>query len=54
MAIKLVVTAPFADYKAGDEITDSKAVQDVLDSENAGNAVKVQAPDAQASTKATK
>lgn len=49
MAIKLVVTAPFADYKVGDEITDSKAVQDVLDSANAGSVVTVQAPDAPAS-----
>lgn len=53
MTIKLVVTAAFADYKAGDEITESKAVQAVLDSENVGNVVKVQAPDAQA-IKATK
>jgi hypothetical protein len=45
MAIKLIVTSAFASYAKGDEITDTPTVQAVLESENAGSVVKVQAPD---------
>lgn len=45
MAIKLIVTSAFAQYAKGDEITDTKTVQDVLASENANSVVKVNAPD---------
>jgi hypothetical protein len=45
MAIKLIVTSPFAAYAKGDEITDTPTVQAVLESENANSVVKVQAPD---------
>jgi hypothetical protein len=45
MAIKLVIVSAFANYAKGDEITDTPTVQAVLESENAGNVVKVQAPD---------
>lgn len=54
MAIKLIVTEPFSSYGKGDEITDAKTVQDILDGENSGHVVSVQAPDAPASTKSTK
>lgn len=54
MAIKLVVTAPFAGHEKGEEITDSKAVAEILDGENSGNVVKVQAPDAPASSNKSK
>ena len=45
MAIKLIVTSAFADYAKGDELTDTPTVQASLESENAGNVNKVQAPD---------
>lgn len=54
MAIKLIVTEPFGEYVLGDEITDAATVQAVLDGENAGHVVPVQAPEAPASTKSTK
>ena len=39
--IKLVVTAPFADYATGDEITDQQTIIDILESESASRVVKV-------------
>jgi hypothetical protein len=45
MAIKLIVTSPFASYGKGAEITDAKEVQTILDGENQGSVVKVEAPD---------
>ncbi|SOY56853.1 hypothetical protein [Cupriavidus taiwanensis] len=40
----LRVITPFNGYQVGDEITDEKAVADILASEQAANVVKVAAP----------
>lgn len=52
MAIKLIVAAPFGQYQKGDEVTDSKTVQAILDSENAGSVIKVPAPETAQKTSA--
>jgi hypothetical protein len=44
--MKLVVTHPFATYKAGDEITDKATVEKILNSEQAQYVVKVALPKA--------
>jgi hypothetical protein len=54
MAIKLIVTEPFGGYHKGQEITDQKTVQAILEGSNAAHVVQVQAPEAPASTKTTK
>lgn len=43
MALKLVVTNPFASYVVGDEITDAEAVKAVLDGPNWPSVVKTTA-----------
>lgn len=48
MSVVLVVTNPFGDYARGAQITEAKAISDVLASDFAANVVKVEAPDAPA------
>lgn len=43
----LTVTLHFAGYQPGDQITDAKAMQEVLDSENAEKVVRVALPDSE-------
>lgn len=43
----LTVTHHFAAYKPGDQITDAKAMQGVLESENAEKVVRVARPSAE-------
>ena len=44
MAIHLVVTRHFKDYKPGDRITDEKEIVRIRNSSNHANAVPVKAP----------
>jgi hypothetical protein len=44
----LTVTNAFSDYRRGDQITEPKAVKEILASDFASNVVKVEAPDAPA------
>jgi hypothetical protein len=54
MAIKLIVSEPFGDYAKGDEITDSRTVQKILDGDNALHVLAVTALDAPKPAKTTK
>lgn len=47
MAIHLVVTRHFKDYKPGDRITDEKEIASIRGSSNHANAVAVNAPPAE-------
>jgi hypothetical protein len=44
--IILTVTAPFADYQRGDQITDPDKIKAIRASSNAANVVPVKVPDA--------
>jgi len=46
--IVLTVINPFGDYQKGDQITDQKAIDAILASENQGHVVKTNAPDPKA------
>jgi hypothetical protein len=39
--LTLIVIYAFADYKAGDKITDQEAIEQILNSENAPKVVRV-------------
>lgn len=41
--MKLIVREPFGKYCRGDEITDSKLIKAILDSDNAAHVIKVAA-----------
>lgn len=41
----LTVIHPFADYKAGDQITDPETMRQILDGESAPKVVRVNVPD---------
>lgn len=43
--LALTVVYPFADYKAGDLITDPAVIEKIEDSENAPKVVRVNVPD---------
>ncbi len=45
MALHLIVTADFADFKRGDCITDPDKVAEIRDSHNAARVVPINAPD---------